>query len=199
MACETRQPPSPAPVEPQAAAPGRPFARLRLGDRLYVEAVLTDVFGPSIASDLKTDIRSNPAVFGGSCNLYEQVFTDDGTPLIGLEDEATGCLGGMPALNHPLVGSSSTLRAGWLAKICRSATNRPAAVRFALADAFPDGTLGPPNTRALKVAFQKFFPERELPAAVAKALLAIAPTAKPEERWKLILNALCLTPDWQIP
>lgn len=200
-ACDKPKPPTPVappppPVVVAEAPEARAFARPRLGDRAFVEAVLTDVFGPSIAPDLHAAIHSNPAIFGGPCNLYEQVYVEDGGARAALVDEAAECAGGMPALSYPLVGSSSTLRAGWLAKACVRATSNPAAMQYAVAKLSP---AGPPTLASVTAAYRRFFPGRQPPAAVVEALLGVTPTATADERWKQIHMALCLTPDWQIP
>lgn len=175
------------------------FAKLRLGDRMFVTSVLADVFGPSQIEDMKRLVHANPAAFAGPCNLYEQVFYQGADGGVALQDEDTYCVGGIPALNLPMLGSSSALRAGWLAKACVRATNDTSAMSYALRSIYGDADARAPDSSSVVVAFQRFFPAREPPPDVVSALLLVAPNASIADRWRQIFFALCLTPDWQIP
>jgi hypothetical protein len=172
---------------------------LRLGDRIYISSVLTEIFGPQSKESVKKFVLSQPGVFGGPCDFYQQVRIAPRNKPESLADPESFCPLGKFSFNLSMIGYSNMPRQAYVIRACENLTSQEQLVNFTLMQLFGTEQIKPPNRKNLVMAFQLFNPEREPSAAVLKALEKIWTRQKDlQKSWSEILLALCIDPSWQI-
>ncbi len=177
---------------------------VQLGKRHYVESVFIQVFSippgdPDLAT-LKTAIFDKRE-FGGGCDRYG---VSEITVNNALTDEfprarcSFGILPEMPA-------ATNASRYAWTAKACETfivtRTARFAAVMNKIHTGWTANSNQPrhrPNAENVKLAYDLFFQGETPDTEVVNALIELGNTApNVDEAWRLILTALCVSPEWQ--
>ncbi|MGZ3691333.1 MAG: hypothetical protein ACXVAX_07505 [Pseudobdellovibrio sp.] len=172
-------------------------ARLRLGDRFYIESVLNEIFGPSIEPITNKYIYLPASSFGGPCDPYEQVRI--GSTRTELAEPRSLCPEGKGAANLPVIPSSQMMRQGYIAQACREITDNLNAVNFALANAVKSiNNNAPVNEKNVTDVFHLFYPTKQPSPEVVEALSKINSGKNETKTWSKILYTLCIDPAWQI-
>lgn len=173
-------------------------AQLRLADRFLVISILTEVFGPSTADITREDIFNKPHVFGGACDLYEQIRLEKSD--VKAADPETVCPNGRGAFSAKPLGTANLLRVAHVTRVCRKLVADKKAMAFALAEIYKTESLAKPDSLKIEKAFNLFNPEKKVSEEVLKALKSVGQSAKGNDlkEWSLILYTLCIDPAWQI-
>jgi hypothetical protein len=176
---------------------------IRLGDRFFVESVLKDIYGPSVATITTPLIFTRLSFLGGPCDLKER-----STSIVNsrLAINYLSCQGADLLDDHAtLLPQSSSLRAGLITKACLSINALDSAVLYAAQAAGAGSTLAWPSSSQIANAYKLFYPGRTLRTDSEAALNAVVNGAKtnfpsaPIEGWRYLLLSVCNTPEWQQP
>lgn len=177
---------------------------LRMGDRIFVESVFKEVFGDSIVSSHWDQayrlVYSKQGVFGGGCDLYEKNWEETGPAANNYRnpDWRNDCF--QSFRNNSQVGLSTTVRAGWTIKFCEYTINRnPAAVAHAYNKAGVDPVNSALNMENYKKLHKLFYPLKPIPNRMEQQVGSMSAADDQSESWDMLLLALCVSPDWQIP
>jgi hypothetical protein len=101
----------------------------------------------------------------------------------------------MSAIDTPL---SNPRRYGSIASVCNRLVDETNSRNAAFTKIFGNTTPQAPTDALLQKAYQLFYQEEPLPAAVKTRLYDIANTqAALTDKWKLVLLGLCVSPEWQ--
>jgi hypothetical protein len=173
-------------------------AQLRLADRFLVISILTEVFGPSVAEITREDIFNKPHVFGGACDLYEQIRIEKSDNKAA--DPETLCPNGRGAFSAKLLGTANLLRVAHTTRVCRKLVADKKAMAFALDKIFKTESIIKPDDLKIEKAFNLFNPEKIPTSQVLNALKSVGNSVKSSHttEWSLILYTLCIDPAWQV-
>lgn len=174
---------------------------VRMVDRYYVTAILTDVFGAGAATIIADQVGTQMDYFGGGCDHYEKNINTAGTCL-NANCRMIACNG--LNVTDNLTGGSSVIRQGQLIKACERIAANNTLLIYALQPiaTFTVTTAAPPITDAnLAKAYGFFYRSEDPSASTIAALKAIADqeTSNNFTKWKFVLLGLCTTPQWQVP
>lgn len=169
-------------------------SRVPLGDRLYIESVLREIFydadsAPHFNGTLYDELRTSQHLFGRPCSPYETGDLDD-------------CQHAIANANFAMHATSSSAREATRLQICRWYT---AADKTLLAAVRKTGAPEnqPPDEAASAAVVRLFYPEIEesVVAETAVALRALDAAAAGESaihRWRLQFLAVCESPGWEM-
>lgn len=177
---------------------------LPMSKRTYVESVFLQVFSISETETdrqtLKTMIYDKKE-FGGGCDPYgvsEKIVNG-----ITVDEFARyRCTSG---LLQDLKAASNPIRYAWTAKACETMIlSRAPRFAAAMSKIIPGWTVGAnlesskPNADSIAKAYDLFFQGQSPDPEVVQALIELGNTVtEADSAWKLILTALCVSPEWQ--
>ena len=179
---------------------------VRFGDRYFVESVLENAFGESVKTSWGDQsynlIFKRQGVFGGGCDLYERNYEETGSAAgnYRLPEKRQNCFDENRITDQ--VGNSTVIRSGYMVKFCEytlSKNNTARNFAYNKANIDPDSTeINPQNFQRL---YQLFYPNRSLASTSQRVLkdMESGTDLAREESWDVLLMALCVSPDWQIP
>lgn len=173
-------------------------ARLRLADRFLVTSILTDIFGPKTPELTREDIFNKPHVFGGACDLYEQIRIEKSDNKAA--DPETVCPGGRGAFSAKLLGTANLLRPAHVTRVCRKLVDDQETLKFALNKIFESEPISKPDNVKIEKAYNLFNPEQKPATEIINALKEVGKTirANHTKEWSLIIYTLCVDPAWQL-
>lgn len=174
------------------------IAKLRLADRFLVISILTEVFGPSATDITKEDLFNKPHVFGGACDLYEQIRIEKSD--VKAADPETVCPNGRGSFSAKHLGTANLLRVAHTTRVCRKLVADKKALAFALSEIYKTESVAKPDNLKIEKAFNLFNPDKKASEVIFKALKSVGKSAKGDDlkEWSLILYTLCIDPAWQI-
>jgi hypothetical protein len=154
---------------------------LRLGDRTFVANFLKSMFGTKSNDLISSEILQNTSAYGGVCNLY---------------DGDTGC----DAFTDQSTQSSWTIvRQASITKTCEQLLDDDENVKFAL-NRLGLSQASKPTVASIKVMYESFFLGDVPTQDQLNQLTLVSNVSKtPFESYRLLLLAMCLIPDWQVP
>jgi hypothetical protein len=175
---------------------------LPVAKRHYVESVFVQAFAIPLndpdRATLKTAIYDKRE-FGGGCDRYGVSDTEVNGVIVAEFPRAQCSTAILPELES----TSNPMRFAWTAKACENMIySRPARFQGIMTQVLPGWVSGTPTAKpspeSVSRAYGLFFQGRAPEDEVLKALVALGESSSTsDEGWKLILTALCVSPEWQ--
>lgn len=169
--------------------------QLRMADRTYVESVLNQAFDISKETPTALLVEQHTLQrfeFGGSCDLYEASEYEKGKIEFPREQCYVGLGSSTPATSNPM-------RYSWTIKICEQLVKDIIRFNAIMKKIFPDGANLTPTSQSIEKAYGIFFLEEKPDENSLKALLELSNTVEDvNEKWRLIMLTLCISPEWQV-
>ncbi|PIK15565.1 hypothetical protein [Halobacteriovorax sp. JY17] len=164
----------------------------QLANRFLVENILLEVFGQQVKSYTRKFIIPNISIFGGPCDIYEQVRKDQ-TSVSNIDGS---CFGNKNNHKVELSANSNSLRAGFMLKTCKSIVNDLELMKHY----YKKHKITTPNDfnlSSLETIHQDFFPYSKISKEQIKVLkrLFYATTSK---KWNSIVLTYCISPKWHL-
>lgn len=160
--------------------------KLQVGDRRYVESVLSQVF--DLSESESTSIRDliyKKQEFGGACDRYAQSEIN-GT----VEFPRETCSG----LDIVLPATANPMRFAYMTKVCENLVNNSSYLSRAVGNVNQDFS----ETHFLSL-YQKFYLEESPSTEVINSFKNLYDEKGTQrEGWKLVMLGLCLSPAWQV-
>ena len=162
-------------------------------DRYYIYSVLKNIFGQSSQAILRDNILKNGNIFGGPCDIYEQIRVE---PEQYLNSEETRCFNGKHEYAYPMRRSPSLLREAWMLKTCNLLIKNKITWNFARSQVNTKIS----NTEKYLDEVQLLFdPNAEKNKEFNKVLLEKVKLIKSiDKKEKFIFYQNCLFPSWQV-
>lgn len=182
-------------------------SRLILSDRNYVQSVFTQIFNVSAGSADETKLKElifNQYVFGGGCELYggSEIRTSTNT----FVHEYTNIKCAMnfnDGITENLQPHSNSMRYAMTMKACDYSVNNSVMMNSAMRKVFPawnpPGSLPLPDTLSISRTYRLFYLNQSPSPELISDLFELASlTNSSLEKWKLIMNTICISPSWQV-
>lgn len=103
------------------------YPKHTFADRYYISSVLIDAFGPEAKPIIISNIMKNGNIFGGPCDIYEQIKMG---PKNYLNDVMTRCYKGKHEFNFPMHAKPSLLREALMNKTCSELVENSETFKF---------------------------------------------------------------------
>jgi hypothetical protein len=191
-------PPLPLPPDNPESGSYKPI----LADRYYLDALLTDIFGPQARTVNSVNIRNDAVTFGSLCSVYENynAYNPDTNKYDISANPMEGCSLASSNLQVAQTLANETVgRQAQINRSCISLTQNTTTVTYALAKIAAPGipAATPENIKAAFRLFYRMHPDPD--AGVIQSLQVMFPTDSASlDDWKSVLYTICISSYWQV-
>ncbi len=162
-------------------------------DRYYLSSVLEYVFGPQAKKVITQNILMNGNVFGGPCDVYEQI-------RVGKNEfanpETTRCFRGKQEFNYPVHAKPSLMREALMIKTCRALVENDHTFQFAKKRAGEFDSINESYVQRIESLFDPNFKIDEV--RTNENLKGIKDYYFTEKKLKFLFYQSCVYPKWQL-
>lgn len=166
---------------------------LQFADRYYISSTLTELFGPDSKNIVMENILKNGNVFGGPCDVYEQIRTGEKKFA---SDETIRCFNGKQEFDYPMRVQASLLRESWMIKACTALAQNNKTFNY-----FKKNNLSGfavTNEKIFEIQ-QLFDPNAKLNKSLNEFYIKKANSAaNADKKMKLLILEICTYPTWQL-
>jgi hypothetical protein len=166
---------------------------LNMGGRRLAESTLAMIFGTT-GTDLESTLTQNVLLqsqFGGGCDLYAASEINGQ-----IEFPRDVCINGAQSVVN--LSNSNPMRYATVAKMCDTLVQTSTSFNYAISKIYSGAAIAAPSTSAVTTAYQLFFPsETPDPTLVTSLVGLTSVSTSSSDAWKLVLDALCTSPEWQ--
>lgn len=166
---------------------------LQFADRYYIASTLSELFGPESKSIVTENILKNGNVFGGPCDVYEQIRTGENKFA---SDESIRCFNGKQEFDYPMRANASLLRESWMIKACTSLVKNTKTFSY-----FKKHHLVGFNARSEQIfEIQRLFdPNAKLNKPLNEYYFNKMKTSEDsEKKLRMLILEICTYPTWQL-
>ena len=172
-----------------------------LVDRVYLKALLTDIFGPSTSSVDSNKSFSNGTEYGSPCSVYEDytaLRTSDGAR-VSVDSTAICSDTAANYLVAPVNPKGTVTRAALMARTCSDLTTNNTTFTYALRK-ISSKNIPEANEENIKTLFNLFYRDKGDPSqGVIDSLLLMFPQSNvTTEHWRVVIYTVCISNYWQV-
>lgn len=174
---------------------------LQLSDRIYLEALLSDVFGPASKNFLRNNVLLKNDDLGGPCSQYSHYKIFNGTTFVNQDD---GKICDEDNATKSLLPPAQAVRQGWITQVCTQFIDKNmTTLQFILNRIQPGATtkLLPAVTKENFAKLHKlFYREHPLPPDDVMDSLKLMFSSNPPtlSEWKTAIFSYCISSQWQV-
>lgn len=165
---------------------------LQVADRGYVESVLADAFGTEGTSEATylQQMTIQRHEFGGPCDRYEA------SELNGRREfPRADCFSGM---RNNTITNANPARFSLTMQVCDRLISTAPRFNHFLSKIYGTAPVAAPTTATIQRAYGIFFREEVPSPSVVNGFKDLVKGSSPQDAWKLITTAICVSPEWQI-
>lgn len=171
-----------------------PARRQLVVPRTYVAQLFREVFTSttypvaSLENLIDKWVMYKGGQFGGACNIYSSYSSRD-------------CAGTVANTNIPAYTDDNTMRESFRVQLCENILGQDNGVKSAL-EKISLTTASPISATTVTAAYGLFYRNDPPADGVVGALLdlsqSLAPNTTAVNKWRLVLDQICESPDWQL-
>lgn len=165
---------------------------LQFADRYYITSTLGELFGPESKTILTENILKNGQLFGGPCDVYEQVRVGENKYA---NKEFSRCFSGKHEFDFPMRVQPSLLRESWMIKACTALVQNKKTFGY-FEKSYMSGFK--PTVEKIYELQQAFDPNAKLNKPLNEFYIHKMDSTKADKKLKMLVLELCTYPSWQL-